>query len=60
MHEAHGEQHQIGIELELGSGNGLDLVVHAHAMKLLHVTVLAGKPGSEHGKIAIDAFLVAR
>src|SRR5271165_5522781 len=36
MHEAHGEQNKLGRQLELASGNGVDLAVDAHAMKLLH------------------------
>ena len=35
MHEAHGQQHQVGLELELGAGDRLDLVVDAHAVQLL-------------------------
>jgi hypothetical protein len=39
--EAHGEQHEIGLELELGAGDRLELVVDAHAAQLLHLAVLA-------------------
>ena len=43
MHEAHRQQHEIGLDLELGAGDRLELVVDAHAVQLLHRAVLAGK-----------------
>ena len=60
MHEAHRQQHQIGVELELGAGDGLELAVHAHAVKLLHLAVLAGELGGQHREVALGAFFVAR
>ena len=36
MHEAHGQQHQLGLELEFAAGDRLELVVDAHAMQFLH------------------------
>ena len=39
MHEAHGEQHEIGLEVELGAGDRLELVVAAHAFELRDLDV---------------------
>src|SRR6202008_4752584 len=38
--EAHGEQHEIGLELELGTGDRLELAVSPRADQLLDLPVL--------------------
>ena len=60
MHEAHGEQDEIGVELELGAGDRLELRIHAHAVRLLHLAVFAREFRRQHGEVARDALLVAR
>ena len=41
MHEAHRQQHELGVELEFAAGNGLHLVVDVHAVQLLDTKPLA-------------------
>src|SRR6185437_11870727 len=60
MHETHGEQHQVGVDLELGAGHRLELVVDAGAVQLLDRAVVAGEPRRHHREFAVGAFLVAR
>ena len=60
MHEAHGEQNEIGLDLEFGSFDRLHLVVHAHAFDGGDVTVLANDTARHHGEIARGAFRLAR
>ena len=60
MHEAHRQQHQLGVELELAAGHGLHLVVDAYAVQFLHEAVGAGKARRHHREIALGAFFVAR
>src|SRR5260370_16364669 len=60
MHEAHGKQHEIGVDFELSACDGFDLLVDAYAMQLLHAPSLAAQLGGHHGKIALGPFFVTR
>jgi hypothetical protein len=60
MHEAHGQQHQIGGDFEFGAGYRLNFGVGAGAMQRLDRAILAAEFRRQHGEVARDAFLVAR
>ena len=57
--EAHGEEHEIGLELELRAGDRLELVVDADAVKSLHAAVRAGELLGQHREVALGALLLA-
>src|SRR6476619_8129256 len=50
--EAHGEENEIGLELELRAGDRLHLAIDFHASELLDEPVLANEFARQHGEIA--------
>src|SRR5262249_52023039 len=60
MHEAHGEENEIGLDLEFRAGHRLELRINVRAMKFFHLAFLAGEFLRQHGELPRDAFLVAR
>ena len=58
--KTHCQQNEIGLDVEFGARNRLELVVDAHAMKRLHLPVVAAELVGHHREVALGAFLVAR
>ena len=56
--EAHGEQHEVGLEHELGARDRLELLVGAGAVQLLDLAVLALELDRGDGEVAGDAFFL--
>ena len=59
MHEAHGEQDEIGLEVEFAAGNGLHLGIDARAMQRLDLAVLARESLGHDREVALGTFLMA-
>jgi hypothetical protein len=60
MHEAHRQQHQIGIDHEFAAGHRLELRIDLHAMQLFHLAVFAGEFLRQHRELPLRAFLMTR
>src|SRR5262249_53610205 len=60
VHETHCEQHKLGLHVELGARDRLELVVDARAMQRLHAPSLAREAHGPDREIALNAFLMAR
>src|SRR5437660_5798126 len=60
MHEAHGEQNEISLDVELGSRNRLELGINPGAVQRPDMPVFSGKADGADRKVTRGAFLVAR
>src|SRR5205807_1394594 len=60
MYEPHGEEDEVGLDLELASRDGFDSAIDAHAIELAQLARFAPERGGQYGEVALGAFLVAR